>query len=236
MKLASFSDRLSSDDDWRPRYGVVLLLISATFVCLSTLPSTAWALSITLLLQGVTLVVTLRTSRARPAVLRVAYIVTFVAVVGGLALLFAAEGGQAPTGVRNGTFLITAALVSLSVPVIVAGIWRDLRVQRAVSLQVLLGAVCIYLLVGLFFTIAYGAVANIDGAAFFTDGTDGDSRIRTYFSFVTLTTLGYGDFAPAEPIGRTLATVEALIGQIYLVTIIGVVVGKLGQGPGRRDS
>ena len=72
----------------------------------------------------------------------------------------------------------------------------------------------------------YGAVASIGSEPFFTDGTDGDSQIRIYFSFVTLTTLGYGDFASALSIGRTLANIEALLGQIYLASPPGLAPGR----------
>ncbi len=240
MNIASYGlERFTAiDDDWNPRYGLALLLVAATFVCLSALPSTAWAIVATLLLQAATLIVILRTSRARPAVLRVAYAGVLLAIASGIALLLIADVGSAPSATGTpvgGTFLITALLVLLSPPVIMVGMWRDLRVRQAVTVQALYGALCIYLLIGIFFALLYGAVAVVDGAAFFTDGTDGDGRIRTYFSFVTLTTLGYGDFAPAGALGRTAATVEALIGQIYLVTIIGVLVGRLGQGLRRKE-
>ena len=48
-----------------------------------------------------------------------------------------------------------------------------------------------------------------------------------YFSFVTLTTVGYGDYAPLDDIARTLANMEALFGQLYLVTVIGVLVSRI---------
>jgi len=53
------------------------------------------------------------------------------------------------------------------------------------------------------------------------------ARFRLYFSFVTLATLGYGDYTPAGSLGRTLAIVEALFGQLYLVTVIAVLVSRM---------
>ncbi len=50
-----------------------------------------------------------------------------------------------------------------------------------------------------------------------------------YFSFTTLTTLGYGDLTPAGDVGRMLAITEALIGQVYLVTIVALIVTNLGR-------
>jgi hypothetical protein len=51
--------------------------------------------------------------------------------------------------------------------------------------------------------------------------------LRLYFSFVTLATLGYGDYTAAGELGRTLAIVEALVGQLYLVTVIAVLVSRM---------
>ena len=53
-------------------------------------------------------------------------------------------------------------------------------------------------------------------------------RNLLYFSFVTITTVGYGDFTAATDLGRSLAITEALIGQIYLVTVVAAIVGGLG--------
>ncbi|MDH3226448.1 MAG: potassium channel family protein [Thermoleophilia bacterium] len=218
------------DDDWRPRYGLVLILISSTFICLSAFPSTNWALATAVVLQAATVMATLRASRARPLVMLLALIGTAIGLVAALGLLIAAATGSAAPEARVGTFLITALLVVLSPPVLVIGVWRDIRRRRAVTLQTVFGVISIYLLIGIFFAAVYGGVANLGDEAFFTDGTDGDSQILMYFSFVTLTTLGYGDFAPALALGRTLATVEALIGQVYLVTVIAIVVSNLGKG------
>jgi hypothetical protein len=67
---------------------------------------------------------------------------------------------------------------------------------------------------------------------FFAQGTDGTRSLRLYFSFVTLATLGYGDYTPAHELGRTLAIVEALFGQLYLVTVIALLVSRMrGREP-----
>jgi hypothetical protein len=62
---------------------------------------------------------------------------------------------------------------------------------------------------------------------FFAQGTDGTRSLRLYFSFVTLATLGYGDYTAAGELGRTIAVVEALVGQLYLVTVIAVLVSRM---------
>ena len=57
----------------------------------------------------------------------------------------------------------------------------------------------------------------------------GDESARVYFSFTVLTTTGFGDLTAATPAGRALAVVEMLVGQLYLVTVIGVVMGSFGR-------
>jgi hypothetical protein len=76
-------------------------------------------------------------------------------------------------------------------------------------------------------------VAHVDGAPYFAQGTSGSNGQRVYFSFTVLTTTGFGDLTAATPVGRALAVVEMLVGQLYLVTVIGVVVANFG---GRRRS
>jgi len=60
-------------------------------------------------------------------------------------------------------------------------------------------------------------------------GTDGTRAVRLYFSFVTLATLGYGDYSPTGDVGHMLAVLEALIGQLYLVTVVAIVVTRIGK-------
>jgi hypothetical protein len=66
----------------------------------------------------------------------------------------------------------------------------------------------------------------VDPNAYFAQGTSGTDGQRVYFSFTVLTTTGFGDLSVAGPIGRALAVLEMLTGQLYLVTVIGVVVGN----------
>ena len=82
-----------------------------------------------------------------------------------------------------------------------------------------IGAVFLYLDIGLVFVALFGFVALLVPNAFNNLGTlRGNFAIAgnlIYFSFVTLTTTGYGDIVPVDPYARGLANVEAIIGQIY---------------------
>jgi hypothetical protein len=85
------------------------------------------------------------------------------------------------------------------------------------------------------FTFVYGAAAALGSGDFFLQETDGTPSLRLYFSFVTLATVGYGDYTAAGDLGHTLAVVEALLGQLYLVTVVAVIVGRLHHGRPERS-
>jgi hypothetical protein len=96
-----------------------------------------------------------------------------------------------------------------------------------VTVTVVAGVLCLYLLVGLLFAFVYVAIQNLGGAPFFANGSAATSARSVYFSFVTLATLGYGDFTARTNFGHTLSITEALIGQIYLVTVVAAIVSRV---------
>ncbi len=83
------------------------------------------------------------------------------------------------------------------------------------------------------FASLFSAVAALSDVPFFADGATPTLSSLQYFSFTTLTTVGYGDLAPATRLGRSLAITEALVGQIYLVTVVALLVGNVHL-PGAR--
>jgi voltage-gated potassium channel Kch len=92
------------------------------------------------------------------------------------------------------------------------------------------GAVCAYLLFGLMWAAAYAFIAQVvpDPFSVATDVGGSEAIIArfVYFSFVTLTTVGFGDITAVHPLARTLVTIEALIGQLYPAIIIGDLVSS----------
>ena len=85
-----------------------------------------------------------------------------------------------------------------------------------------------YILLGMFFSFIYGTIGHLSGP-FFANGADATVSRCLYYSFTTLTTVGYGDFTAASNLGHTLSVSEALFGQIYLVTIVSLIVANLGR-------
>ena len=139
-------------------------------------------------------------------------------------------------GVGQGAaLLMNAALVALGPPAVALGIVRDLRATGQVRLDSVMGVLCLYLLLGMFFAFIYAAIDELGGDPFFAGGQTATASHCLYFSFATLTTVGFGDFVARTDLGHTLAVLEALLGQIYLVTVVSLIVTNLGR-PARGRS
>lgn len=95
------------------------------------------------------------------------------------------------------------------------------------SLQNISNAVSVYLLIGIFFGFIYGFIEIMQPGSFvYEKATDGDiSGDMIYFSFVTLTSLGFGDILPVNKFAKTLVVLEVVIGVIYIAVMIGRLVG-----------
>ncbi len=193
-------------------------MIVIVFAFTATAPETDWTRSIIVFLQSATLVVALWTSGLTKYA-RMSLIVVGVAVA--LAVLLAV----APSDALTGAVGIFELVLTLGIVVIVAFGIID---QGEVNAQSVTGAICVYLLLGLAFTFVYGALAALDSGPFFAQGTDGTLATRLYFSYVTLTTVGYGDYTARTNAGHMLGIIEALMGQLYLVTVVALLVSRIG--------
>ena len=110
---------------------------------------------------------------------------------------------------------------------------RVVRLER-VTAQSIYAALSSYLLIGLMFASFFGALGYLVSGPFFSDGQPVNTQTLQYFSFTTLTTLGYGDFTAGGSFGRAVAVIEALTGQIFLATLVARLVSAY-RGPARRD-
>jgi uncharacterized membrane protein len=199
-------------------YGLVLGLIIVVFVFTSVAPNSPWADSTLVLLESLTLVTALWTSGLAAADSKVSIGLVALALASALALLI--FGGATFEAI----VLILAGLLTIFTILTVA---LGIIDQGEANVRAVTGAVCVYVLIGLLFVYLYGVIAAVSSNDFFAQGTDGTRSLRLYFSFVTLATLGYGDYTPAHELGRTLAIVEALFGQLYLVTVIALLVSRI---------
>jgi hypothetical protein len=212
---AGWRGRLGAPD----RYGLVLLLILAALVAMGFAGATpAGQVPVLLLLAG-TLLFTLHTARVPPRVQRRARLLVGGAV--GLALLALASGRPA---LAEGVATVVVGLLVLATPPAIA---RRLLQRPVIDAATVLGAACVYLLLGLFFVSVFALTAVAGGGPFFAAVDAPRAVDYLYFSFVTLTTVGYGDLAARGDVGRMLAVTEALLGQLYLVTVVALLVANV---------
>ena len=134
------------------------------------------------------------------------------------AIVLSLGGGARASGT---VVLLTSLLVTAS-PIAIG--WRLLHHTR-VTTQTVLGALCIYVLIGLVFANADYGVQLVSGHSFFAQPGNHGPGDFAYFSYITMATVGYGDLSPATGLPRTNAVLEALIGQIFLVVLVARLVG-----------
>jgi hypothetical protein len=105
-----------------------------------------------------------------------------------------------------------------------------------VTLQSIYGAIRAYLVIGLMFAAIFAAIYHFSGDKFFASGEQANPQTFQYFSFTTLTTLGYGDYTAVENSGRAIAVLEALTGQVFLATLVArLVAGFRSSGDSSRE-
>ena len=149
---------------------------------------------------------------------RLARISAVVALAGSAAAFAAAllhtQAGDGAADLWKGLLLFVTVVL----------IVRRVLAKPTVTIQSIYGAISAYMIIGLMFAAFYGAIWHLGGGAFFAGQQSAQHQTNVptiqYFSFTTLTTLGYGDFTAASDGGRAVAVVEALIGQVFLATLV----------------
>jgi hypothetical protein len=212
------------------RFGLVLGLILISLAFGLAAPSGDGARLVTVALQGMTLVAAVIASGAHPAVERFA--------IGATIVLFCAAAGAVIGTDQFGSDsarLISVVLIALAPAAIITGVIREYRDRGVFTVHTMFGGLCLYLLIGIIFATALEAVQSISGQAMLMPDSD-DTADFLYFSFVSLTTTGFGDVIAATSLGRAFAITEALIGQIYLVTVVALIVANLRTGSPRRPA
>lgn len=151
---------------------------------------------------------------------------TILLSLGGLAL------SQSAGAVALTTAHLCAVLFFLGAAVLIV---KSLFGEGRLTFDAVLGAVCGYLFLGLGWAVVYALVESLAPGSFrLGDNVAGEGGSRdsvphvlTYYSFVTLTTVGYGDVTPLSPAARTFAWIEAVAGQFYLSVIVASLVAVM---------
>ena len=208
------------------RYLAILLLILSTIAFQVAAPDTDWARLVIVVLESGTLYLALSVGRIHGLGDRVLLALIAAAVaVSVIALAGFATLGEFDARLIN-LLLIAFAPIAISV-----GLLDDMRTRGRVTVRTVIGVLSVYLLIGLIFTFVFGIIGSQASTPFFKYGLGGNSSNYLYFSYSTLTTVGYGDLVAELQIGRSFAIIEALVGQMYLVSIVALIVGSLGRMP-----
>ena len=230
-RLAALRDIVLGPDS----YGIVFLFLVVDYVFLTVGWTGRVAIIVTAIWLGLTVLLAFRTSEIPHRLMLVVRVAVAVIVVAAVAVAFG--GGNR----AYGTIVILWSLLVLASPIAIG--WRVLH-HRRVTTQTVLGALCIYVLIGLVFANFDYGVQLVSGNSFFAQPGQHGPADFVYFSYITMATVGYGDLSPATGLPRTNAVLEALIGQIFLVVLVARLVGmytptfrwghELGRDPESR--
>jgi hypothetical protein len=203
-------------------YALVLLLIVLSILLMAATDVAPVGHITALILFGGILLFALHTSGVAPRLRKLASIL----VPAGVLLAIGSILVTWPPGAASGIEIGMAGVLVLITPFVIA---RRLIRHPAVSASTVAGALCIYLLVGLFFAFLCAFTTAVGLGPFFASPNRASDADYLYFSFSTLTTLGYGDLVARTNLGRMLAVTEALFGQMYLVTVVALLVSNFGR-------
>jgi hypothetical protein len=204
----------------RDAFGLVLVLVLATYVLASLLDNRGWSAVILTLATSATSVVALTSSHVKAGFVRGAIWLSALTV--GLVLIAAISGER--------TWLNLASLIQMAM----AAVLRRVVTTAEVGSRTILGAISVYTVLGILFTFIYGTIDRIQGGPFFEAVSHPQGSDFIFFSYTTLTTTGYGNLVPGGQPGRMISGLEMMIGQIFLVTLVAGLVSLWRPGEALR--
>jgi hypothetical protein len=199
------------------RYLLAVILIVASIIAYSLIGDREFGALVVVVVQFVTLVVIMHASQAPQRTMAIAGVLGLVAVA-ATALSVVLDRQSIGPGIAG------ALLAIVGPPVIIVRLRRHSRIDLAT----VAGSLCVYLLAGMFFAYVFRIIDVVDSPFFVQKVTAGPVDF-VYYSFVTMTTLGYGDLTARANLGRMLSVTEALFGQLYLVSVVAVLVANIGR-------
>jgi hypothetical protein len=209
-------------------YGLLLALLLLDYVLLSLIQTRRWSDLIVGVPIVLSLLLAMHTSRAHIHAIRLARLAGVVVVI--LGIVSALTGQNLLSGAIGFLFCV---LLAVSVYVIL----RRVLGHERVGMETILGALCVYIIIGLLFTFMFIAIARVSTTPFLAQPPSNHSPADyLYLSFVTLTTVGFGDLTPASKVARSVVVLEALMGQVFLVTLVARLVALFGTEQRRSEA
>jgi len=206
------------------RYGLLLVVLIAAYL-VAAVTQARWSGPIHVaFVAAIGLLAVWRTRPwPRPAWLAAGAVLA-ITVAAGVGATSGSKPAEGAADLWNGLMLLGTVVIIIG---------RVLRLER-VTAQSIYGALSAYLLIGLMFAAWFGAIDLLATGPFFAGGQPANAETLQYFSFTTLTTLGYGDFTAAGSLGRALAVLEAIAGQVFLATLVARLVSAYGTSRRQR--
>lgn len=202
-------------------YASLLVLLLVNFLLLELVDDARWGAVGSTLLSAVALVVAISDPDIGHRLERRHWVVVGACVA--LAPIVLLVNSSSVVGL---TYLLPVVLlVTATLPITLTRVLRHRRVTH----ETVLGALCSYVLIGLLFAFVYLAVSDLRDGPFFVQGGPHQQSEYVYYSFVALTTLGFGDLSPSVGLPQALTVLEALIGQVFLVTLVARLVTLWGR-------
>ncbi len=210
----------------RDAFGLVFVLVITTYVLASVLNNYGWEAVILAVSASATSVIALTSSHARPRLVRTAIWLSLLTI--GLTAIGAVTDER--------SWLNFASLIQiLLLAVAMAAVLRRVVTSTGeVGARTILGAISVYVALGILFTYVYGTLDRLQGGEFFEGVAHPAGNDFLFFSYTTLTTTGFGDLVPGGQPGRMISGLEMMIGQIFLVTLVAGLVALWRPGEGLR--
>ncbi len=211
----AFTDRVRRGDT----YSLLLAVLIVGYIVIALLERSLWARFTFSVVMGLVFVLALYTSRVRDRAFRIGCVAVAVVVLATLIQALAGREGN------DGSTYVIFILVLIAPAVVLNRILR----HDVIGTETILGAVCVYVLLGIAFAGIYAGMDDFDQGTFFAQRVDPAVNVEfLYFSFITLTTVGFGDLTPGTDSARVVVTFEALLGQVFLVTLVARLVAMYG--------
>jgi len=193
-------------------YASLLVLLLANFLLLELVDEPRWGAIGSTLLAAVALFVAISDPDSGHTINR-AQTVMIISCLGLSCVLLFVDSAS----ILGLAYLLPVALlVTATLPIT---IYRVVH-HRRVTTETILGSLCSFVLLGLLFGFVYLAINELQATPFFTQPGPHEQSEFMYFSFVVLTTLGFGDLSPSVGLPQALVAIEALVGSVFLVTLV----------------